>query len=355
MKYSKLGKTGLEVSRVCLGTMTWGEQNTEADGHAQMDYAFEQGVNFWDTAEMYAVPPRAETYGATEKIIGTWFEKTKKREDITLATKVVGRGWPWIRGGDKLSGESVRQAVEGSLKRLKTDYIDLYQLHWPNRPFPHLGSGNHAGVHDYSIVDGEEQTENLLDILRALDEAVQAGKIRHAGLSDDTAWGMMKYIALAEKYGLPRMASIQHEFSLLKRIDDPYVTEVCMLEDIAYLPWSPLATGILSGKYQDGKYPEGSRAHVTEALGMSGALWRLKNKQTFEAVGKYIDVAKKHNLDVCQMALKFVDKQNFVTSTIIGATTMAQLKTNIDAFDLELSDDVMADIDTVYRQYPIPF
>lgn len=355
MEYSKLGRTGLDVSRVCLGTMTWGQQNTESEGHEQMDYALERGVNFFDTAEVYSIPIHAETQGSTETIIGSWFAKTGNRDKVILATKIVGQGVEWIRGGAPLTGKEIMPAIERSLKRLQTDYIDVYQLHWPNRPFPHLGGGNHAGMHDYSQIDGEAETENLLDILRALDEAVKAGKIRHAGLSDDTPWGMMKYIALSEKYDLPRMASIQNEFSLLKRSDDPYIAEVCMLEDIAYLPWSPLAAGILSGKYKDGANPEGSRGDTEEKLGMVSGMWRLKDTLSPEAVNEYLAVAEKYGLDVCQMALKFVDKQNFVTSTIIGATSMEQLQCDIDAFDIELSDEVIADIDAVYRQYPIPF
>jgi aryl-alcohol dehydrogenase-like predicted oxidoreductase len=354
MQYSKLGRTGLNVSRVCLGTMTWGQQNTEAEGHEQMDYALDHGVNFFDTAELYSIPIRAETQGSTEEIIGSWFAKTGHRDKVILASKIAGQGIGWVRDGRPLTGKEIIPAIDRSLERLQTDYIDMYQLHWPNRPFPHLGSGNYAGMHDYSEVSGEEQTDNLLDILRALDEAVKAGKIRHVGLSDDTPWGMMKYVQLAEKYDLPRMVSTQHEFSLLKRSDDSYVAEVCMLEDISYLPWSPLAAGILSGKYKGGVNPEGSRGYTEEKLGKVSGLWRL-NEDVHKAVDAYLAVAKKHGLDPCQMALKFVDKQNFVTSTIIGATTMDQLKTDIDAFDIELSDEVMADIDKVYRQYPIPF
>ncbi|HPD82474.1 MAG: aldo/keto reductase [Alphaproteobacteria bacterium] len=353
MEYSKLGRTGLEVSRVCLGTMTWGEQNIEAEGHAQMDYAVEQGINFFDTAELYAVPTSAPTQGKTEEIIGTWFEKSGKRQDIILATKVSGAGVPWIRNGEALTGDSVRVAVEGSLKRLRTDYIDVYQLHWPNRPFPHFGA-NHAGLIDFTSNTTARIEDNLMDILRAVDEAVKAGKVRHFGLSDDTAWGIMKYNELAEKNNLPRVQSIQNEFSLLDRTDDPYLAEVCVREDVSYLPWSPLAMGLLSGKYANGNIPEGTRWAVEDRLG--ARMDRFRNTpEAHAAVAGYIAVAQKHGLDVCQMALKFVDKQNFVTSTIIGATTMEQLKTDIDAFDIALSHDVMADIDAVYRQYPIPY
>lgn len=353
MQYSKLGRTSLEVSRVCLGTMTWGEQNTEADGHEQMDYALERGVNFWDTAELYAVPVSAETYGRTEEIIGTWFEKTGKRQDVILASKVSGAGRPYIRNGDALTGQSIREAIEGSLKRLKTDYIDLYQLHWPNRPFPHFGN-NHAGLIDFTSNDTARIEENLMDIQTAIGEVVKAGKVRHFGLSDDTAWGIMKYNEQAKEHGLPRVESIQNEFSLLDRSDDPYVAEFCVREEVSYLPWSPLAMGILSGKYLKKPWDKNWRYQVGKDIDSDPGFYRF-NKNSESAVKAYLEVAKKHGLDVCQMALKFVDKQNFVTSTIIGATNMDQLKTDIDAFDIALSDEVMADIDAVYRQYPIPF
>jgi len=353
MKYSKLGRTGLEVSRVCLGTMTWGEQNSEAEGHEQMDYALERGVNFFDTAEMYAVPPSEPTVGKTEEIIGTWFEKSGKRQDIILATKATGAGLPWIRDAGPLNGAGVKQAIDGSLKRLQTDYVDVYQLHWPNRPFPHFGR-NAAGHIDFTANDSAAIEDDLNDIHEAIDEIVKAGKVRHFGLSDDTAWGIMKYNELANKNNRPRVNSIQNEFSLLDRTDDPYLAEVCVREDVAYLPWSPLAMGVLSGKYANGKIPEGTRWAVEDRLGSRMDRFR-DNPQSHAAVDGYMKVAAKHGLDVCQMALKFVDKQNFVTSTIIGATTMEQLKSNIDAFDIELSDEVMADINEVYRQFPIPY
>ncbi|PZQ47199.1 MAG: aldo/keto reductase [Micavibrio aeruginosavorus] len=348
MQYSKLGSSGLKVSRVCLGTMTWGKQNNEAEGHEQMDYAVDQGINFFDTAEMYAVPPSADTYGKTEEIIGTWFKKTGKRKDIILASKLAGPSFDYVRGGNRVDGKNIREAVEGSLKRLQTDYMDLYQLHWPNRPFPHFGRNN-AGEIDFTKANAARETENFLDVLQTLDECIKAGKIRYIGLSDDSAWGVSKYIELAQLHNLPRMTSIQNEFSLLKRSDDPYLAEVCVMEEVAYLPWSPLAAGSISGKYLNGARPEGTR-------------WAIDPRPPFRdtpeanaAVVAYMDIAKKHGMDVCQMALKFCDMQSFVTSTIIGATKMEQLKSNIAAFDIELSDDVMKDIDKVYRQYPIPY
>jgi aryl-alcohol dehydrogenase-like predicted oxidoreductase len=353
MRYTKLGKTDIKISRVCLGTMTWGEQNDEADAHEQMDYAVSKGVNFFDTAELYAVPTSAGTQGKTEELIGTWFTARKNRDKIVLATKVSGMGIQWVRDGEPLTGKSVRVAVEGSLKRLQTDYIDLYQLHWPNRPFPHFGK-NHAGTVNFHAFTTEQIEDNLLDILYALHEAVKAGKIRHAGLSDDSAWGIMKYLELAKKHNMPRMQSIQNEFSLLCRSDDPYVAEVCVREDVSYLPWSPLAVGILSGKYQKGAMPADTRLAVEKKLRSDFQSFRM-TPDTEASVNGYLTVAKKHGLDPCQMALKFVDLQPFVASTIIGATKMNQLESNIAAFDLKLSAEVLRDIDTVYRRYPLPY
>lgn len=353
MKYSKLGRTGIDVSRVCLGTMTWGQQNSEAEAHEQMDYAVSRGVNFFDTAEIYAVPTSQATQGKTEEYIGTWFQKTKKRKDIVLATKVAGVGVPWIREGSSLTGDSVRTAIDGNLKRLQTDYVDVYQLHWPNRPFPHFGR-NHAGKIDFAAEKTAQIEDNLLDILTALGDIVKAGKVRYVGLSDDSAWGIMKYLSLADKHNLPRIQSIQNEFSLLNRSDDPYVAEVCAREDVSYLPWSPLAVGMLSGKYANGAVPEGTRWDHEKRVRHDFDTFR-NNPTAHAAVADYIDVANKYGLDPCQMALKFVDMQNFVTSTIIGATKMEQLKSNIDAFDTVISPDIMADINEVYKKYPIPF
>lgn len=354
MQYSKLGRTGLDVSRVCLGTMTWGEQNTEADAHEQMDYAIDQGINFFDTAELYAVPPSAPTYGKTEEFIGTWFQKTGKRQDVVLASKVAGFGLPWIRDGKQMTGDSVRVAVEDSLKRLQTDHIDLYQLHWPNRRYPHHGF-NFPGKIDFTNISTAEIEDNLADIFDAVDEIIKTGKVRHLGLSNDTAWGIMKWLEMSKEKGGPRVQSVQNEFSLLDRTDDPYVAETCVREEVSYLPYSPLAMGLLSGKYANGNIPEGSRWAVEQRLGGGRHGNFRSTAAAHAAVDAYMKVAEKHGLDVCQMALKFVDTQNFVTSTIIGATTMDQLKTNISAFDIDLSKEVVADIEEVYRQYPIPF
>ncbi len=345
MQYKKLGRTDIDVSLICLGTMTWGRQNTEAEGHEQMDYALEQGVNFFDTAEMYAVPPTAETYGKTEEIIGTWFAKTGNRDKVILASKVAGPSLPWIRGGKYIiDRENILKAVEDSLTRLQTDYIDLYQLHWPNR------GSNHFGQHwsfnpqfHLSEVEG-----NFLEVLETIAELVKAGKIKHIGLSNETSWGTMKWLRMAEEKGLPRMASIQNEYSLLCRLFDGDLQEVALAEQCGLLAWSPLATGMISGKYLKGKRPKGSRWTLQNNLPRD-------NKISQEAVAAYMKVAKKHGLDVCQMALAFVNSRPFVTANIIGATSMEQLKSNIASIDITLSDECLKDIETVRRQYPAPY
>lgn len=353
MKYSQLGQTGINISRACLGSMTWGQQNTIEQAHEQMNYALEQGINFFDTAELYAVPTSAPTQGKTEEYIGEWFRKTGNRDKIILASKIAGTGIPWIRNAEPLTGKAVHEAIDGSLNRLKTDYIDLYQLHWPNRPFPHFGN-NRAGLINFSRENTAQIEDNLLDILEAIGDIVKQGKVRHFGLSDDTAWGIMKYLQLSSTHNLPRVQSIQNEFSLLNRSDDPYVAEVCARENVSYLPWSPLATGLLSGKYQNGQIPKGSRWNAEDILKNASSIFR-RNPQSHAAVDEYLSIAKKHGLSVTQMALKFVDLQNFVTSTIIGATSMDQLKSNIAAFDIDLPDDVIKDINDVYKKHPIPY
>ncbi len=345
MQYRKLGRTDIDVSLICLGTMTWGRQNTEAEGHEQMDYALEQGVNFFDTAEMYAVPPTADTYGKTEEIIGTWFAKTGNRDKVILASKVAGPSLPWIRGGKYIiDRENILKAVEDSLTRLQTDYIDLYQLHWPNR------GSNHFGQHwsfnpQFHLSEVED---NFHEVLETMAELVKAGKIKHIGLSNETSWGTMKWLRMAEEKGLPRMASIQNEYSLLCRLFDGDLQEVALAEQCGLLAWSPLATGMISGKYLKGKRPKGSRWTLQNNLPRD-------NKLSQEAVAAYIKVAKKHGLDVCQMALAFVNSRPFVTANIIGATSMEQLKSNIASIDITLSDECLKDIETVRRQYPAPY
>ncbi len=345
MQYRKLGRTDIDVSLICLGTMTWGRQNTEAEGHEQMDYALEQGVNFFDTAEMYAVPPTADTYGKTEEIIGTWFAKTGNRDKVILASKVAGPSLPWIRCGKYIiDRENILKAVEDSLARLQTDYIDLYQLHWPNR------GSNHFGQHwsfnpQFHLSEVED---NFHEVLETMAELVKAGKIKHIGLSNETSWGTMKWLRMAEEKGLPRMASIQNEYSLLCRLFDGDLQEVALAEQCGLLAWSPLATGMISGKYLKGKRPKGSRWTLQNNLPRD-------NKLSQEAVAAYIKVAKKHGLDVCQMALAFVNSRPFVTANIIGATSMEQLKSNIASVDITLSDECLKDIETVRRQYPAPY
>ena len=346
MRYRKLGKTDLDVSVICLGTMTWGVQNTEAQGHEQMDYALEQGVNFFDTAELYAVPPSPDTYGKTEDIIGTWFKAKKNRDKVILASKIAGPGFPWIRDGSDITGDTIRTALDGSLKRLQTDYIDLYQLHWANRGHYHF-----SRYWDYTPdFDPTKAEDNFMDVLQTLDELVKAGKIRHVGLSDETAWGTMKYLQLAEKHNLPRMQSIQNEYSLMCRVFEPDLHEIAIAEDCGLLAWSPLATGMISGKYLDGARPEGTRWTYLSDFDI-----QRDTEIGHNAVRAYIEVAKKHDLDVCQMALAFVNDRPFTTANIIGATTMDQLKSNIASIDLTLSKEVLADIDKVYRQFTRPY
>ena len=350
MKYVPLGRTGLEVSRVCLGTMTWGTQNTQADADEQIEYALDRGVNFMDTAEMYSVPPTPKSYGKTETIIGDWLSRNpSRREDFVLATKIAGPGLSYVRDGGPITGKSIIAAVDDSLKRLQTDYIDLYQLHWPNRTSPHFGK--HFPNHfRFSDVNGEDHSNQMLDILQGIDACVKAGKIRHFGLSDDTTWGINEYLRLSEKHNLPRVASIQNEFSLLHAKDWPYLIENCVHEDVAYLPWSPLAAGALTGKYLGGARPEGSRWSYAQRNG----LFR-DTPMVDKAVSAYVDVAKAHGMTAAQLALAWCDQVDGVTSTIIGATSLTQLKEDITAFDLELSEKALQDIMAVFKEYPVPF
>ncbi|MDB4837862.1 aldo/keto reductase [Marinomonas sp.] len=350
MEYVPLGRTGLNVSRVCLGTMTWGTQNTQADADIQIEYALANGVNFIDTAEMYSVPPTPESYGKTESIIGDWLSRNpSRREEFVLATKIAGPGLPYIRGGGPITGEGVITAVDESLKRLQTDYIDLYQLHWPNRTSPHFAK-HFPGHISFSDVDRKAHSQQMLEILQAIDTCIKAGKIRHYGLSDDTTWGINEYIRLSDAHGLPRVASIQNEFSLLHAKDWPYLIENCVHEDVAYLPWSPLAAGALTGKYIDGARPEGSRWRLAQRNG----LFR-DTEQVNSAVKGYAEIAKQHGMTVAQLALAWCDQVDGVTSTIIGATSLEQLKEDMDAFDLVLNDKALEDIMTVFKEYPVPY
>lgn len=350
MKYAKLGSSNVNVSRVCLGSMTWGVQNSQLDASKQIEYALSRGVNFIDTAEMYAVPPSPETYGKTEKIIGNWLSANpKKRNELVVASKIAGNGLPWIRNGADITGEAIIASVDASLKRLQTDYIDLYQLHWPNRTSPHFAK-HWPGKITFTDVDTEHHSNEMLEILQALNDCVQSGKIRYCGLSDDTPWGINEYLRLAEKHSLPKMTSIQNEFSLLHTKDWPYLIENCVHQDVAYLPWSPLGGGVLSGKYLDGQRPEGSRWSRSQRNG----LFR-DSEQVQQSVKRFIDIAGQHNMTPSQLALAWCNQVDGVTSTIIGATTLEQLEENIDAFDMTLSDETLKEINAVVREYPMPF
>ncbi len=348
MKYIKLGKTDLEISQICLGTMTWGVQNNQEQAFEQMDYALDQGVNFWDTAELYSVPIEKEKYGETERIIGNYFASNKgKREEIILASKMAGKGPEWIRNSRGIIGEDIADAVDNSLKRLNTDYIDLYQLHWPNRGT--YGFRNNWTYDPTTQPNKEEINDNILSVLSELDKMVKQGKIKHIGLSNESAWGVSQFIKLAEQNDLPKIASIQNEYSLLYRPFDLDLSETCHHEDVTLLTYSTLAFGLLTGKYQNGQRPAGSRANLKNML--DGRM----TENAFKAVDKYLEIAAKHNLDPSQLALAFALQRPYSPSVIIGATKMEQLKINIDAINIELSQDVLDDIDKVYRQYNTAF
>jgi len=344
MKYNQLGNTDLEVSVIGLGTMTWGLQNTEDEGFEQMDYALSQGVNFFDTAEMYAIPPSADTYGATETIIGNWFAKRNNREKVILATKIAGPGLSWVRNGDnKIDRKNVLLAVEDSLKRLQTDYIDLYQLHWPNRGSYHFGQ-----IWQYSPnFDVQSELDNFLEVLQTMQTLIDEGKIRHFGLSNETGWGMMKWLQLAKEHSLPSPVSIQNEYSLICRHFEPDLSEMAVYEKCGLLAWSPLSRGILSGKYLNGARPGGARLSIeTRPEHRIGPMIDA-------AVEKYINIAKQFEVDPCQMALAFVNDQTFLTSTLIGATTMEQLKSNIASIDVTLSEENKKAIELARRDFPM--
>ncbi|MDP2713779.1 aldo/keto reductase [Rheinheimera sp.] len=350
MQFSLLGSSNITVSRVCLGTMTWGCQNTQADADAQLDYALAQGVNFIDTAEMYAIPPTADTYGATERIIGHWLSRNKQqRSNIVLASKMAGSGLAYVRGGGDMTPATLLQAVDASLARLQTDYLDLYQLHWPNRVSPHFGKHS-VGRIGFTQVNAAQQTEQMLGLLQALDSCVKAGKIRFCGLSNETPWGISQYLRLSTEHNLPRMVSIQNEFSLLHSKDWPYLIEQCVHDNIAYLPWSPLAGGALSGKYLGGARPNGTRWSMLQRNG----LFR-DTPQSNHAIATFTELAQSHNVSATALALAWVNQVDGVTSTIIGATSMAQLQQNIAAFSLQLTPAMQDDIAVFLQQHSLPF
>ncbi|CZF84760.1 General stress protein 69 [Grimontia celer] len=342
MQYHTLPHTNLEVSKICLGTMTYGQQNTEADAHQQLDFALDHGVNFIDTAEMYAVPPTPETQGLTEKYIGTWLQKSGKRDKVIIATKVAGpRGVPYIRENMSLDRRNVRQAVNDSLARLQTDYIDLYQVHWPQRHVNSFGQLNYDHQDENSGV-------TLLDTLDALAELVREGKIRHIGVSNETPWGVMSYLRLAEKHSLPRIVSIQNPYNLLNRSFEVGLSEISHQEGVELLAYSPLAFGVLSGKYLNGAKPDGARCTRWERFA------RYFTEQGQAATQAYVDLAEEFAIDPSQMALAYVNIRSFVASNIIGATTIEQLKTNIDSIDVELPEELLKRIEEIGKQYSNP-
>ena len=348
MRYRKLGNTDLDVSVICLGTMTFGEQNSQQDGFDQMDYALERGVNFFDTAELYAVMPRKETYGKTEEIIGNWFKEKKNRDKIILASKIASKsdGLEWIRNGSETLGfdkKNMATAIDASLKRLKTDYIDLYQLHWPERKVPRFGQL------DYKYDPSDNTWTSIEEVLYNLNELVKAGKIRYTGLSNETPWGMMKFLQVAKEKSLPRMMSIQNVYSLVNRVFDIANSEVSIAENCGLLAYSPLAGGRLSGKYIGGLNPKNARY----------TLWprRFSRHHTNRgevAIEKYVNLANKHGIAPSTFANAFVNDRPFVTSNIIGATSMSQLKENIDSIDIKINDEILKEIDNIHLLDPNP-
>jgi len=342
MKYTTLPHTDIKVSKICLGTMTWGQQNTEAEGHEQMDYALAQGVNFFDTAELYPVPARGETYGATERIIGTWFKKTGNREKVILASKIAGTGTytAHIRGTG-FSKQAITEALHGSLQRLQTDYIDLYQLHWPERPV------NCFGIRNYPYQVKTKWQDNFSEILETLDGFIKQGKIRHIGLSNESPWGTMRYLEEAKSNNLPRPITIQNSFSLLHRIYEIGLSEISLRENIGLINYSPLGFGVLTGKHLNGP-PKDSRIALFPSYN------RYSSPESTRAVRAYLAIAQKHELTLAQLALAFVNQLPFVTSNIIGATKMSQLKENIDTINIDLSQEIIDEINAVHAMMPNP-
>jgi aryl-alcohol dehydrogenase-like predicted oxidoreductase len=345
MKYNNLPETNIKVSKICLGTMTWGEQNSEKEGHEQLEYATrERGINFIDTAEMYSVPAKAETQGSTEKIIGTWLKKRNKRDDIILASKVAGpsAGLPHIGTGPKFNRKNMTKALNNSLERLQTDYIDLYQLHWPERPTNYFGALGYHHTSDDAVTDFEETLTILKDFIKQ-------GKIRYIGISNETPWGTMNYLRVAEKYNLPKIVTIQNPYNLVNRTYEIGLSEIGIRENVGLLAYSPLAGGLLSEKYLHGQRPDGARF----------TLWpnyftRYAHPNTMKAVEKYAALAKDNGLSLAQMSLSFINTRDFLTANIIGATSMQQLKENIDSIDVVLSEDVLKEIQKIHLEFPNP-
>jgi aryl-alcohol dehydrogenase-like predicted oxidoreductase len=343
MEYSNLGKTDLLVSKICLGTMTFGRQNNEAEGHEQLNYALSQGVNFIDTAEMYAVPPSKETQGETERIIGTWLKNRTDRDKIVLATKITGpSAMTYIRNPLRFDKTSIQTAINGSLQRLQTDYVDLYQLHWPERKV------NSFSIRNYPAGTEAEWEDNFLETLESLTALVREGKVRHIGVSNETPWGVMRLLQLAAQHGLERLVSIQNPYSLLNRTFEIGLSEVAMRENVGLLAYSPLGFGVLSGKYHGETPPADGR------ITLFPQYKRYSSERAMTATQQYLDIAAKHNLTGTQLALAFVNSRPFTTATIVGATTLAQLKENIATIEVNLSQQILNEIEKVNDVIPNP-
>ncbi len=347
MKYNKLANTDVDISAICLGSMTWGTQNTEAEAHQQIDFAAERGVNIIDTAEMYPTTPLSEaTWGRTEEIIGSWIKKAGSNRNMLVATKVTGVGnQPYIHEGMPICPKKIRLALEGSLKRLQTDCIDLYQLHWPNRGSYHF---RQFSTYDACGHNKSETIDHIREVLFCLQKFVDEGKIRYVGLSNESCWGVMQFLQTAKDNSLPRVVSVQNEYSLLCRLYDLDLAELSHHENVGLLAFSPLAAGLLSGKYADGNIPEGSRRTLINDL--SGRL----SERSEPALNAYLEIARKHNLPAAQLALAFCMERPFMVSTIIGATTMEQLEVNLGAAEVSLTDEIRKEIAAIYRKYPVP-
>ncbi|MCZ8229904.1 aldo/keto reductase [Flavobacterium sp.] len=343
MKYTTLPNTDIQVSKICLGTMTFGQQNTEAEGHAQMDYALEQGVNFFDTAEMYSVPARQETYGSTERILGTWFQKTGNRDKVVLATKIAGPNpnFTYMREKNDFSPASIQYALDKSLERLQTDYIDLYQLHWPER------KTNFFGQRGFKVQD-DAWEDNIHAVLETLNGFIQQGKIKHIGLSNETPWGIMRFLEESKYHNLPRIKTVQNPYSLLNRLYENGSAEIGIRENVGLLAYSPMAFGVLSGKFLTGE------AHPNARINLFPQFSRYNSEQSAAATRLYHEIAQQNGLTLTQLALAFIEQQPFVTSTIIGATTMDQLRENIDTINVTLSEELLQAIDGVQAKIPDP-
>ena len=345
MEYRQLGQTDINVSVICLGTMTWGEQNTQDDAFEQMDYALGQGVNFFDTAELYSIPPKAETYGKTEEIIGNWLTARGKRDDIILASKVCGPGANWLphirHGETRLNKKHIEAAIDTSLKRLQTDYLDLYQLHWPDRKTNFFGQLGYTHQPD-------DQPIPIDETLEALHSLVQSGRVRHVGLSNETPWGVMQFLNASHQCNYPRVVSVQNPYSLLNRSFEVGLAEVAIREQTGLLAYSPLGFGVLSGKYLNQQKPANAR------LTLHPDYDRYSNEEATTATQLYVNLAHEHGLDPAQMALAYINSRPFVTANIIGATTMAQLENNIASIDLNLSEEILAGIEAIHTRYPNP-